>query len=105
MSKKKGDAVKMVEVVALHDLSYIDHTGGSQYRRQGSRPFPMDEANAKHFADRKAVKIVTAVEPVEPVVDEFEDDGLGDEETANQNDGADEKANSNINRGNHGRRR
>jgi len=59
-------SVKMVQVVALHDLSYIDHNNEPQYRRQSSVPFDLDENNAKQFMARKAVRII----------DEFDDDGL-----------------------------
>lgn len=69
MSKK---IIKMVEVIALHDLSYTDHEGNPQYRRQGSKPFDLDEDNVKQFEALGAVKRVNPVEADE--ADEFEDE-------------------------------
>lgn len=72
MSKDKKEA-KMVSVVALHDLSYVDHKGEPQYRRQSSQPFDLDEGNFKQFVERGAVAAVGGkAEP--PVVDDFAED-------------------------------
>ena len=68
MSEQKP-AVEMVEVVALHDLSYVDHNNESQYKRQSCQPFLLDRHNATEFAAAGAVQII---EP-EAEVDEFAD--------------------------------
>lgn len=78
MSKTKKD-VKMVAAVALHDLSYVDHNGEPQYRRQSSVPFDIDEDNFKQFVERKAiaeagVPAVVAEVEAPAVVDDFADD-------------------------------
>ena len=89
MSKK--NTVKMVEVVALHDLSYLDHNKEPQYRRQSSRPFPLDEKNANDFLARKAVRFVNPVPSVEdvpvadPVVDPVVDASEQADTEANTN--------------------
>lgn len=80
----KNTNVKMVEVIALHDLSYLDHNKEPQYKRQSSRPFPLDEANANQFLAHNAVKLAQAepaveteaeANPVDAVVtDDFVDD-------------------------------
>lgn len=90
MSKK----INMVEVIALHDLSYTDHEGHPQYRRQGSKPFELDEDNAKQF------EALSAVERVTPIVeaDEFEDE-FANKNEANVNkteSGVEAKANKNT---------
>ncbi len=59
-------ATKMHEVIALHDLSYIDHEGNAQYRRQSSKPFELDDDNFQHFAKINAVKpLKEAIEDLE----------------------------------------
>lgn len=57
---------KMHEVIALHDLSYIDHEGNPQYRRQSSKPFELDDDNFQHFSK------INAVKPLKDAVDELQ---------------------------------
>lgn len=74
--------IELVDVIALHDLSYVDHKKEPQYRRQGSRPFQMERGIAEGFAARKALKFVNELPaPVSAVeeVDEFTDDVPGAE--------------------------
>lgn len=81
MASKK---IKMVQCVALHDLSYTDHKGEPQYVRQGSRVIDMDEENFKFFQERKAVRLHETAP-----VDEFEEDE--EEEEEEEDDFADDK--------------
>lgn len=80
---KSEKSVKMVKVVALHDLSYIDHKGEPQYRRQSSIPFEIDEGNFKQFVERGAVAAAggkVEAEAEAPVVDDFADETPKDDE-------------------------
>lgn len=71
----------MVEVIALHDLSYIDHNKEPQYRRQSSRPFLLDKSNADQFLARKAIKLFKAAEvEAPPASEQTEVDDFADEE-------------------------
>lgn len=80
MSKKEKE-VKLVKAIALHDLSYIDHEGNPQYRRQSStKVFEIDEGNFNDFASRNAIALAEPT-PAAPVVDEEDDD------FADKNDG------------------
>lgn len=76
--------IELVDVIALHDLSYVDHNKEPQYRRQGSRPFQMERGTAEGFAARKALKFVNELPAPAPVVeqsaeevDEFADEVPG----------------------------
>jgi hypothetical protein len=71
----KSKEPKIINVIALHDLSYVNHLGEPQYRRQSSRPFEMDETTAKQFLERQAIEIVKVNAPLEAAdpVDDFAD--------------------------------
>lgn len=100
MSKKQN--VKMIEVVALHDLSYMDHEGQSQYRRQGSRPFALDQGNVDQFLRRKAVKLVDApvvgidAHDADVEADDFAEEEFDERPAANVEEEFDEQPAANV---------
>lgn len=77
-----SDKVKMVKVVALHDLSYLDHERKPQYRRQSSLPFDLDEGNVNQFLARKAVKLFEAPAASKPAEHDLPDE-FGEEAETN----------------------
>jgi len=68
--------VKMIEAIAVHDLSYVDHNNEPQYKRQGSTPFFIDQANFDFFAARGGIKRHKVEAVAETVIekDEFDDE-------------------------------
>lgn len=79
----KGKTVKMVQAIALHDLSYLDHNGEPQYHRQGSKMIEIDKANYDFFLGRKAVRPFKDAVKEAPVADEFEEENFGGEAEVN----------------------